>query len=173
MDTRTQPKSAWREFVESIVWAVVVALVIRTFVIAPFKIPSGSMRLTLIEGDRILVNKFSYVRFEPSGITQTKNIRFAKSVIDYIFRWMALKFLPEDQAKEFRVTEVPDTKPKTRSDKATASRLDNGHASVTEEEHMTFVAQADAPACPECGSLMVRNAACYKCMNCGCTSGCS
>ena len=53
-------KPAWQEFVESIVWAVVVALAIRTFIVAPFKIPSGSMRPTLIEGDRILVSKFLY-----------------------------------------------------------------------------------------------------------------
>ena len=54
------PKSAFRENVESIVWAVALALIIRTFVVAPFKIPSGSMRMTLLEGDRILVNKFLY-----------------------------------------------------------------------------------------------------------------
>jgi signal peptidase I len=56
--SRTRP--AWRENVESLVWAVALALVIRTFIMAPFKIPSGSMRPTLIEGDRILVNKFLY-----------------------------------------------------------------------------------------------------------------
>lgn len=52
--------SAWRENVESFVWAIALALLIRTFIVAPFKIPSGSMRPTLIEGDRILVNKFIY-----------------------------------------------------------------------------------------------------------------
>jgi signal peptidase I len=57
--------SAWREFVESLLWAVAVALLIRTFIIAPFKIPSGSMRPTLIEGDRILVTKFTYRFLEP------------------------------------------------------------------------------------------------------------
>ena len=60
-----QPKSALRENVESIVWAVTIALVIRTFIVAPFKIPSGSMRPTLIEGDRILVSKFTYRFREP------------------------------------------------------------------------------------------------------------
>lgn len=58
-------KSAFRENVESILWAVALALVIRTFIVAPFKIPSGSMRMTLIEGDRILVNKFLYRFREP------------------------------------------------------------------------------------------------------------
>ena len=55
---------AWRENLESLIWAVALALIIRTFIMAPFKIPSGSMRMTLIEGDRILVNKFIY-RFRP------------------------------------------------------------------------------------------------------------
>jgi len=61
----TPPPSAWRENVESFAWAVVFALLIRTFIMAPFKIPSGSMRPTLIEGDRILVNKFLYTFREP------------------------------------------------------------------------------------------------------------
>ena len=56
--------SAWRENIESFIWAVALALVIRTFIMAPFKIPSGSMRPTLMEGDRILVNKFLY-HFRP------------------------------------------------------------------------------------------------------------
>ena len=60
----TSQKTALRENLESIVWAVTLALVIRTFIVAPFKIPSGSMHPTLIEGDRILVNKFLY-RFRP------------------------------------------------------------------------------------------------------------
>ena len=59
-----RPVSVWRENIESFVWAVAVALAIRTFIVAPFKIPSGSMHPTLIEGDRILVNKFIY-RFHP------------------------------------------------------------------------------------------------------------
>ena len=57
--------SAWQENLESLVWATAVALIIRTFDIAPFKIPSGSMRMTLLEGDRILVNKFIYHFQEP------------------------------------------------------------------------------------------------------------
>ena len=60
-----EPVSAWRENIESLLWAVVLALCIRTFIVAPFKIPSGSMRPTLIEGDRILVSKFLYRFREP------------------------------------------------------------------------------------------------------------
>jgi ribonucleoside-diphosphate reductase alpha chain len=128
---------------------------------------------------KILVNKFSHVRFEPSGVTNHKDIRFAKSVIDYIFRWMALKFLPAEQAQEFKVTEMPGTKPTTAAAAATPPApatipADNGHTNPMEQqEKLTFVAQADAPACTDCGSLMVRNGNCYKCLNCGSTSGCS
>jgi ribonucleoside-diphosphate reductase alpha chain len=126
---------------------------------------------------KVLTNKFSHVRFEPSGITNNKDIRFAKSVIDYIFRWMALKFLPAEEAQQFRVTETPGAKPAAAAGQAKAAAkhpVTNGHTNPMEQqEQVTFVAQADAPACPECGSLMVRNAACYKCLNCGCTSGCS
>ena len=63
--TAPRQKSAQRENLESILWAVAIALLIRTFIIAPFKIPSGSMRMTLIEGDRILVSKFTYRFNEP------------------------------------------------------------------------------------------------------------
>ena len=62
---RAAPKSAFRENLESILWAAALALAIRTFIVAPFKIPSGSMRPTLMEGDRILVSKFLYHVREP------------------------------------------------------------------------------------------------------------
>ncbi|MBI2103991.1 MAG: vitamin B12-dependent ribonucleotide reductase [Candidatus Omnitrophica bacterium] len=131
---------------------------------------------------KVLVNKFSHVRFEPSGVTNNKDIRFAKSIIDYIFRWMALKFLPAEEAQHFKVTEPPGAKPANGlpaapgAAQAGAPKPAPQAAAVNpfeQQEKVTFVAQADAPACPECGSLMVRNAACYKCLNCGCTSGCS
>ncbi len=117
---------------------------------------------------KVLVNKFSHVRFEPSGVTNNKDIRFAKSVVDYIFRWMALKFLPKEEAQEFKVIEAPGAKPATNG--TSASAISNP---MERQEQQTFVAQADAPACSDCGSLMVRNGNCYKCLNCGSTSGCS
>jgi ribonucleoside-diphosphate reductase alpha chain len=123
---------------------------------------------------KVLVNKFNHVRFEPSGVTNNKDIRFAKSIIDYIFRWLALKFLPAEEAQQFKVTEPPGAKPTNGSSAAQPSAKAAVAANPFEQqEKVTFVAQADAPACPDCGSLMVRNAACYKCLNCGCTSGCS
>ncbi len=119
---------------------------------------------------KVLIDKFSHVRFEPSGVTNNKNIRFAKSVVDYIFRWMALRFLPTEEAKAFAVTEAPaktnGTKPAMQEERRSANPLE-------QQEKLTFVAQADAPACSDCGSLMVRNGNCYKCLNCGSTSGCS
>ncbi len=129
----------------------------------------------------VLVKKFSHVRFEPNGITNNKDIRFAKSVVDYIFRWMALKFLPADKAQEFRVSEAPGAKPSAgHRGSAGAVATDSAQhktpgiaANAYQEQPVTFVAQADSPACHECGSLMVRNGSCYKCVNCGSTSGCS
>ncbi len=133
---------------------------------------------------RILVDKFSHARFEPSGVTSNKDIRFAKSIVDYIFRWMALKFLPEEEAQQFRVTTTPGSKKKAEPvaelpAKPAAASNGNGRANgaalsaIESHERVTFAAQADAPACHDCGSLMVRNGSCYKCVNCGTTSGCS
>jgi len=131
----------------------------------------------------ILVKKFIHVRFEPSGVTNNKDVRFAKSVIDYIFRWMALKFLPADQAQEFKVTELPGAKPANGNGPSAAAQSAGAPQKITVAvataggtyalEQVTFAAQSDAPACHECGSLMVRNGNCYKCVNCGSTSGCS
>ncbi|MBI3996693.1 MAG: vitamin B12-dependent ribonucleotide reductase [Candidatus Omnitrophica bacterium] len=124
---------------------------------------------------KILVNKFSHVRFEPSGVTNNKDIRFAKSVIDYIFRWMALKFLPAEEAQQFKVTEIPGAKSVATAVPATAKiPAENSYGNAMEQqEKNTFVSQADAPVCSDCGSLMIRSGSCYKCANCGTTSGCS
>jgi ribonucleoside-diphosphate reductase alpha chain len=111
---------------------------------------------------RVLVNKFSHTRFEPSGWTNNKDIPIAKSVMDYIFRWLALKFLPQDEQPV-----TPDS-------------LSNGHAANALPANGTeaspasaYLLQEDAPPCSDCGAIMVRNGACYRCLNCGSTSGCS
>jgi ribonucleoside-diphosphate reductase alpha chain len=228
---------------------------------------------------RDLVNKFAHVRFEPSGFTGNQEIPIAKSIVDYIFRWLGSRFLsPEDKAnlglidRSALVTEPPtatppasagstsfasdagsagtpsgsaheplrptgsptaDTTTKTEGDQpkgsavgleisekgaeaapgdaltsgaarvssspspATASSLAvvatnghaNGHASngngngnggtakaitlTLGSTNVAFKIQEDAPSCAECGSIMVRNGSCYKCLNCGSTSGCS
>jgi ribonucleoside-diphosphate reductase alpha chain len=112
---------------------------------------------------KALIDKFSHVRFEPSGYTGNAQIPYAKSIMDYIFRWLALKFLPAEESARVGVVTPEGSTPK--------SLTENGHR--TAEMPGAFQAQSDAPTCADCGSIMVRNGACYKCMNCGETSGCS
>ncbi|MFH1632217.1 MAG: vitamin B12-dependent ribonucleotide reductase [bacterium] len=142
----------------------------------------------------VLVNKFAHMRFEPSGFTNNEHIRMAKSIVDYIFRWMAIKFLSEEDQRQvgINIVETPDNKlsvgsapskgdPASDDDrkqadlfKANAFRL--AEVAIAAGEPIltsTFDNSADAPACDTCGSIMVRNGACYKCLNCGGTSGCS
>jgi ribonucleoside-diphosphate reductase alpha chain len=187
---------------------------------------------------RDLVNKFAHVRFEPSGFTGNQEIPIAKSIVDYIFRWLGSRFLSTDDKAilglidRSSVIEEPLAAPaspvaaapaveavapapapaaESASDvpKATAVAAapieapeplavvaTNGHAnghaangngkSVASSSggaptitlnlgatKVSFQTQADAPSCAECGSIMVRNGSCYKCLNCGSTSGCS
>jgi ribonucleoside-diphosphate reductase alpha chain len=134
---------------------------------------------------KVLINKFSHSRYEPSGITNNPEVRFAKSITDYIFRWMALKFLPAGERGAAELAEGVEIAPKVHASAAPAlapaPAHSHGHAHKLAEVHSesekrekgVFVSQSDAPPCPECGTIMVRNAACYKCLNCGSTSGCS
>ncbi|MBM4175294.1 MAG: vitamin B12-dependent ribonucleotide reductase [Ignavibacteria bacterium] len=118
---------------------------------------------------KVLVDKFTHTRFEPSGFTNNKQIPIAKSVMDYIFRWLQLKFLPEDEASQLaQIPEYQAKKSKTMSKSQT--KMQN---SLEFNEKKVFVTQADAPPCHECGSIMVRSGNCYKCLECGSTSGCS
>jgi len=128
-----------------------------------------------------LVDKFSHVRFEPAGMTRNPDIRFAKSIVDYIFRWMAAKFLsPEAQYRAgLNVPEVTTTPEQLVLDvNATAkpaSAPSGGSVTSASASKSAFAAiqnQEDAPPCSTCGSIMVRAGACYKCANCGTTSGC-
>ena len=124
---------------------------------------------------RVLVNKFSHNRFEPAGYTGHPQIRIAKSIVDYIFRWMAIKFLPmEDQlAVGINVT-LPEVEENTEEASPASQESLFTAPAIEETNHTsTFDNQADAPACDTCGSIMVRNGACHKCLNCGSTSGCS
>lgn len=113
-----------------------------------------------------LVNKFAHMRFEPSGVTNNPQIRFAKSIMDYIFRWLALKFLPPEQQPAGEVASI-------ENHTGLSEKAAEPARTLREAEQRVFQLQADAPPCPECGSIMVRNGACYKCLNCGATSGCS
>jgi ribonucleoside-diphosphate reductase alpha chain len=106
---------------------------------------------------KFLVEKFSHVRFEPSGWTPNPQIPYAKSILDYLFRWMGARFL----GPEYAVTEAGET-PKLRPTEPDPQQK-LPFAPITD----------DAPLCSECGSIMTRNGSCYKCANCGGTSGCS
>ncbi|HEV8318041.1 MAG TPA: vitamin B12-dependent ribonucleotide reductase [Vicinamibacterales bacterium] len=132
-----------------------------------------------------LVDKFSHSRFEPSGMTKNPEVRFAKSIIDYIFRWMATKFLsPEAQYRagvnlrekaeeDDRRTLQPTAPPRG----AASTGPTSGSPSIRGENRASELAaiqnQEDAPPCSTCGSIMIRSGACYKCVNCGTTSGCA
>lgn len=132
---------------------------------------------------KVLINKFSHSRYEPSGITNNPEVRFAKSITDYIFRWMALKFLPAGERGAAELAEGVEIAPKASASTVSKpagitpapAKLPHVHEESASEkrEKGVFVSQSDAPPCPECGTIMVRNAACYKCLNCGSTSGCS
>lgn len=142
---------------------------------------------------KLLVDKFSRTRFEPSGWTGNAEIPRASSIMDYLFRWLEAKFLPEQRMgeqleMELPVPAVPTTPPTSSS--ATSDTVvtpgtplpgitalnpaitglfgQNGHSRTT-----TWRAESDAPTCHECGTIMVRSGACHKCLNCGATSGCS
>jgi len=175
---------------------------------------------------KVLVNKFAHVRFEPSGYTNNPSIRIAKSIVDYLFRWMAIKFLSiEDQravgvnVEAHTLGEVGESDVAASANVPPTATMDPNGVSVIASEakqsppvipaqagiqqpapvsaapsvqeihlhgtigidrsktanamSMSFDLQADAPACDMCGAIMIRNAACYKCLNCGSSSGCS
>jgi ribonucleoside-diphosphate reductase alpha chain len=106
---------------------------------------------------KFLVDKFSHVRFEPGGWTGNPHVPYAKSILDYIFRWMGARFL----GPEYAVSEAGET-----------SKL--RPTEPDPQPSLPFAPVADdAPLCSECGSIMTRNGSCYKCGNCGGTSGCS
>ena len=125
-----------------------------------------------------LVDKFSHVRFEPSGMTKNPDVRFAKSIVDYIFRWMAAKFLsPEAQFRAgVNNREELVTSPEQLPLDVAAAAGASATAVISSAKTSSFAAmknQEDAPPCSTCGSIMVRSGSCYKCANCGTTSGCA
>jgi ribonucleoside-diphosphate reductase alpha chain len=146
-----------------------------------------------------LVKKFVHMRFEPAGRTNNPQIPMAKSIMDYIFRWLALKFTPDladqvnsahlvhDAAPALLGNGASSAAPGTGAAQGTgAGQANGGHANagnggnghpkagsaLQQREQQVFHHQSDAPTCSECGAIMVRNGACYKCLNCGVTSGC-
>ncbi len=147
-----------------------------------------------------LVRKFEHVRFEPAGMTRNSEIPMAKSLVDYIFRWLAMEFVPG-----YRAANAPQ-RPRSTDNSDTTEKPANGngnghghsHSPRIESETMGAAStataigsnlrmalisdplsqqgsgmQADAPACDVCGSITVRSGTCYKCLNCGNSMGCS
>jgi ribonucleoside-diphosphate reductase alpha chain len=144
---------------------------------------------------KMLCEKFAHTRFEPSGWTNNADIGFAKSIMDYIFRWLQLRFLTGQQQLLFenlrpRLSVASSQLPEAGDlnggvgrvpspAEGGSSSLSTDHRSLTTAKHHAADALAelvdlgDAPSCHVCGSIMVRNGSCYKCMSCGSTSGCS
>lgn len=165
----------------------------------------------------VLVSKFCHSRFEPAGMTGNRDIPMVKSIIDYIGRWLALKFLPKETAKKYHNSDLVD-RAYTEGTNLLLRQVpvENGHkietmtapfignrvhqspkvseTTIQVEEKVTvqeshFISQEefakmqkdkalhlnneDAAICGPCGSVMVRNGSCYKCIDCGETSGCS
>jgi ribonucleoside-diphosphate reductase alpha chain len=119
---------------------------------------------------KALTDKFSHTRFEPAGFTNNPEIPMAKSVTDYVFRYLANRFLQEEV---IAVDEQETDAEPTGLAEIRRVAISGGSADRAKGERSTFVNQADAPTCTECGTITVRNGACYKCPNCGATSGCS
>ncbi|MEI8342737.1 MAG: vitamin B12-dependent ribonucleotide reductase, partial [Verrucomicrobiota bacterium] len=144
---------------------------------------------------KTLVDKFMHTRFEPSGFTGNPEIPMAKSIMDYLFRYMALKFLNKDERGNVglladQTDEYGDptdmgnapllTVAPVRPEPGTPGQAGpagvpaaTGESRALAAERQVFVTQADAPPCPDCGSITTRNGACYRCANCGTSIGCS
>jgi len=124
---------------------------------------------------KFMVDKFSHMRFEPSGFTKNKEIPIAKSIVDYIFRWMASHFLPVEEQDEAGVVRRDAPAPAPAPTSATTTPPSELKVIATPANGIQKIAfiNTDAPACPDCGAITVRSGSCYKCLNCGATTGCS
>jgi len=131
---------------------------------------------------KLFCEKFAHTRFEPSGWSGNPDIGYAKSIMDYIFRWLQMRFLTGQQQllfenfrpKQSAVSHQPpeigdlnDSRPTTSDQRPTTGSV---HAA---DALSSIVDLGDAPTCSFCGSIMTRNGSCYRCMSCGSTSGCS
>ena len=118
----------------------------------------------------VYVSKFSHMRFEPSGMTNDADIRIAKSIVDYIFRWMGKKFLSTDQQEEAGILTA---EVKARLAAAYSDAGSEGQAAVAAldapppGQTALFNQWEDAVECARCGGRMVRTGSCYTCRDCG------
>jgi ribonucleoside-diphosphate reductase alpha chain len=139
---------------------------------------------------KLLCEKFAHTRFEPSGWTNNTDIGFAKSIMDYIFRWLQLRFLTGQQQLLFenlrpKLSAASGQLPEAGDSNASGATSGGKSSLPTDHRPLTIgtvhpadalagmIDLGDAPTCHVCGSIMVRNGSCYKCMSCGSTSGCS
>ncbi len=139
-----------------------------------------------------LVNKFAHQRFEPSGFTKNPDIPIAKSITDYLFRWLGCQFIPgyreanspnagqpelplkEVAEQEKRIVNKPVVE--LEQTEEAPARPTGNHGAMTAVQRLNRTVEhfmQDAPACDTCGAITVRNGACYKCLNCGNSMGCS
>ena len=131
---------------------------------------------------KLLCEKFAHTRFEPSGWTSNPDIGFAKSIMDYIFRWLQLRFLTGQQQflfENLRPKASPESRalsPEGTGAQESLAARDSGlrTGSVHAADALAGIIDlGDAPTCSFCGSIMTRNGSCYRCGSCGSTSGCS
>jgi ribonucleoside-diphosphate reductase alpha chain len=123
---------------------------------------------------QVLVDKFSHARFEPSGMTRNPEVRFAKSIVDYIFRWMATKFMSKEAQFNAGVNMAEPAQLEINVAEPVVSKgAGNAEAPKAGFAGAAIQSQEDAPPCSTCGSIMIRSGSCYKCANCGTTSGCA
>ena len=118
---------------------------------------------------KALVDKFSHTRFEPAGFTNNREIPIAKSVMDYVFRYLGSRFLNEPEIADEQESSSDDAGLPVPEPRVSAVAGGSGRDPIP----YPIVNQADAPSCSDCGSIMIRSGTCYRCPNCGSTSGCS
>jgi ribonucleoside-diphosphate reductase alpha chain len=129
----------------------------------------------------LFCEKFAHTRFEPSGWSGNPDIGYAKSIMDYIFRWIQLRFLTGQQQMLFenlRLRPAPTSQPEGTTEVDATTNAASPKPEVRGQIHAadalsSIVDLGDAPSCSFCGSIMTRNGSCYRCMSCGSTSGCS
>jgi ribonucleoside-diphosphate reductase alpha chain len=117
------------------------------------------------------VEKFIFTRFEPSGIVDHPNIRNSTSVVDYIFRLLALEYSGREDLVQVKPSETPEKK-EWKPVKQKAAELTPALQTEQTQQYLGSM-MGDAPLCPTCGHITIRNGACYKCLNCGTSLGCS
>jgi ribonucleoside-diphosphate reductase alpha chain len=120
----------------------------------------------------VYVSKLSHLRFEPSGLTNDEDIRSAKSIVDYIFRWFGKKFLTAEQQEEAGIL-TPEVKARLAAQYTAGVAPAAPSEAAPPGQTALFNQWEDAVECPRCGGRMVRTGSCYTCRDCGTNTGCS